>query len=84
MVDAATRRRRVISGQAPHLRKDLYLAACEAKGATRQEDRASLFDMPRRSLLRYELDQLTDPRVVVMRHIARTLDLEIDDLWPAA
>jgi DNA-binding XRE family transcriptional regulator len=82
MSDAATETRRVI-GEKPKLRLEKYLDACRAKGATRQEDRAGLFGMPRRTLLRYEWNDI-DPRGTVMRHIADTLDLTVDELWPAA
>lgn len=82
MSDAETAERRV-EGNAPKLDKNRYLTACLAKGARRQEDRAVLLNMPRRSLVRYELCQI-EPRVTVMRHIAATLDLEVEDLWPAA
>ena len=82
MSDAGIAVRRVISGR-PELSKDVYLDACRAKGATRQEDRAALLGMSRRSLLRYERSSI-EPRVSVMRHIATTLDRTVDELWPAA
>lgn len=76
--DVATRRRK---GTLPELSKDLYLAACRAKGAPRQEDRAELLGMPRRSLLRYENSKI-EPRVTTMRHIADILGVEVEELWP--
>lgn len=82
MSDADTATRRVTS-EKPALNLEPYLAACRAKGATRQEDRAALFAMSRRSLLRYEKNHI-EPRVTVMRRIASALDLSVDDLWPAA
>jgi len=83
MSDAETAERRAIPGERYRLNKDVYLAACLAKGATRQEDRATLFGLPRRSLIRYENHQV-EPRVTVMRHIAARLDRPVDELWPAA
>lgn len=83
MSDATTASRRVASEQKPELRFATYLAACRAKGAIRQEDRAELLGIPRRTLLRYEKNAV-EPRTNVMRRIATTLDLTVDDLWPAA
>jgi transcriptional regulator with XRE-family HTH domain len=82
MSDADTMSRRTTS-ERPKLSLETYLTACREKGAPRQEDRAALFGMPRRTLLRYELSKV-EPRVTVMRHIAARLGLTLDELWPAA
>lgn len=74
---------RCAASEKVELSLETYLAACRAKGAPRQEDRAVLFDIPRRTLLRYETNK-TEPRGNVMRRIASRLDLTIDELWPAA
>ena len=82
MSDADTATRCAV-GEKPKLSEETYLAACRAKGASTQVDRAELLAIPRRSLLRLEHNTVI-PRVTVMRHVAKTLDLTVDDLWPAA
>lgn len=82
MSDADTATRCAI-GEKPEFSRDAYLAACRAKGASTQVDRAELLSIPRRSLLRLEGNKVT-PRVAIMRRVANTLNLTVDELWPAA
>ncbi|GAA0495315.1 hypothetical protein Ade02nite_18870 [Paractinoplanes deccanensis] len=83
MSDAATVVRRVIPDEPPKLRKDVYFAACRAKGATTEKDRVRLFGMPRRSVFRYENDEVV-PLLSTAQWIASQLDCTVDELWPAA
>jgi DNA-binding XRE family transcriptional regulator len=72
--------RRVIPGKLK-IREDLYFSACRAKGALRQEDRAVLLGMPRKSVHRYEKNKV-EPKISTARWIASQLDLTVDELWP--
>lgn len=83
MSDVSTPFRRAFPDKRPAIRRETYLAACRAKGAVNQEQRAELFGMPAKSVYRYEHNQV-DPRVSTAQWIAGRLDLTIDDLWPTA
>jgi DNA-binding XRE family transcriptional regulator len=83
MSDAVVLSRRVIPDEPPPINQPLYLAACLAKGAITEEDRAHLLGMPRRSVYRYEKNKIV-PLLTTARWIASRLDVTIDELWPAA
>lgn len=83
MSDAGAVARRAIPDERPRLNKDLFLAACEAKGAVTDEGRAALLGMPRKSVFRYVKNE-TEPRLTTARWIAEQLGVTVDDLWPAA
>ena len=83
MRDAEILSRRVIPDEPPKLNRDLFFAACRAKGCITDEDRARLLGMPRRSVTRYVNNEF-GPRLTTARWIAERLEVTVDELWPAA
>ncbi len=83
MSDAEAPLRRVIPEQRRTLSRETYLAACRAKGAKTQIQRAALFGINRQAVSRYERNKV-EPLVSTAQHIARRIDLTVEDLWVAA
>lgn len=83
MSDAEVLTRRVIPAEPSPINTDLFFAACKAKGAITDEHRARLLGMPRRSVYRYIHGEV-EPLLFTARWIASQLDVQVDELWPAA
>lgn len=83
MSDAEVADRRIIPDEPPHIDLDVYLAACKAKGALTEEDRARLLGMPRRSIYRYEKSTV-QPLLTTAQWIAGRINVTVEELWPAA
>lgn len=62
---------------------ELFKAACAAKGARTEEDRAALLDTTAKMTWNYWKGR-TEPRLNTARRIAATLGVKVDELWPAA
>lgn len=83
MSDSDVLTRRVIPESPTKINEALFFAACQAKGCTSEGDRVNLLGMPRRSVLRVIKSEF-EPRLSTARWIASQLDVEVDELWPAA
>lgn len=83
MSDVQECTRDATSGARVPVNRDLFLSACAAKGATTEEDRATLLDTTRKMVFNYKMG-LVEPRLYTARRIAARLDVSIDELWPAA
>ena len=82
MHDAEGHQERV-TPEAPKLNKDVFIAACAAKNALTDQQRADLLGMPRRAILRYIKGDVK-PLLTTARRIANELDTSVDELWPVA
>ncbi len=83
MVDAAKVAARATSEKHPKLNTDLFFAACRAKGAVTDVERAELFGLTRKAVFRYVKGEVT-PGLGKAQQIAARLDLTVDELWDAA
>lgn len=63
------------------INRELFNAACAAKGATDTAGQARLFDRSRKQIWQYATGQV-EPRLSTARKIADLLEVDIDDLWP--
>lgn len=63
--------------------RDLFLSACAAKGCATDEDRAQLLGITRKNVYNYRRGLIV-PLLPTARRIAGVLEVDIDELWPAA
>ena len=81
MSDVKRRERPARYGGRVTVNRDLFLAACAAKGATTADSRAVLLGVTQKMAYLYEYGH-TAPNLITARRIAASLDVLVDDLWP--